>query len=459
MLPWIICLSLLGFARASCAQDEAGQPPLPGRCPLYAVVAPYLAANDTAQLRAYLLPPERVADDDCRALQIHLAMRLGEWSLADAHLQPYLRAHPEDAGAWLDLAIARHREGDREGAQELFVLIENRFAPPAIIRQLIAQLRSETPRADESRRLAVQAQYLSFMLVHDSNANMGLAHSQLELTFDDRILPLRVARSNLPHADWAGQFQYLALGSLDLARTSSGNMERLPPMEWLLRARTKNYQQQSDYDSQELQLSVAQPLQSGVQGFVVRGGAQRDWLGNAGSIDGLRLGAVYQLPISACLASLGMEYEGRRYGRSPQLDGDILWLGGEATCLHPSLPNSRLQLWLRAGTDQARRADRPGGDTNYQEAGLVFTQRFAPGWQGDLFWQWGDARDQRGYSPILDNGHRRDIERHILGLALEYRLTASTALQAQWNDYDQRSNIPLFSARNRSLSFGLTYNW
>jgi hypothetical protein len=458
-LSWLIGLTLLGFASAPYAQGEAARPPLPGRCPLYTEVAPYLAADDTAPLRAYLLPPERVTDDDCRALQIHMAMRLGEWALADAHLQPYLRAHPEDAGAWLDLAIARHREGDREGAQELFVLIENRFAPPAIIRQLIAQLRSEKPPGDGTRRLAVEVQYLSFMLVHDSNANMGLAHSQLELTFDDRILPLRVARSNLPHADWAGQFQYLAIGSLDLARASPDDAERLPPLEWLFRARTKNYQQQSDYDNQALQLSVAQPLQRGAQGFVVRAGVQRDWLGNAGSIDGVRLGAVYQLPISACLTSLGMEYEGRRYGRSSQLDGDIFWLGGEATCLHPSLPDSRLQLWLRAGMDQARRADRPGGDTDYQEAGLVFTQRFASGWQGDLFWQWGDARDQHGYSPILDNGHRRDIERHIVGLALEYRITASTALQAQWSDYDQRSNIPLFSARNRSLSFGLTYNW
>jgi hypothetical protein len=448
------------------AEEEVGRedagPPSPFRCPEYALLAPELARHPQL-LRSRLLTPNTPLSDDCRALQIHLAMLLGEWSLADAQIQTHLANYPQDAGAWLDLAIARLRQGDREGAQELLVLVESRFPPPAPIQRLIDQLREEAiaqPAAQPPRRFwSTHLQSFSFLLVRDSNANMGLANNNLDLTLGDQSLTLPVARDNLPRAAWAAQAQYLAAGNIgvwhDLPTAAT---QDLPPLEWLILVRQKNYRGESYYDNRQIQFNLAQPLQSGDRGFILRGRLEEDWLDRDNDIFSAKAGMVYQRPLDSCQMMLNADYEIRRHKRSELLDGNIFWWGGEVGCPLPVWPDARLQGWFRHGRDYTR-SDRAWGDTNYIDAGVHLRKSFSPRWQADFTWQVSHAEDRHGYSPILKNGATRRIRREVGSFALKYRVDPALSVSLQITNYAQNSNLSLFEARNRSVSLGITYDW
>jgi hypothetical protein len=429
------------------------------RCSDYGRVAPLLARNTPEAMKAELLPEDAPLTDDCRLLQVHLAMRLGDWELANVQVGRHLEKYPQDAGAWLDLAIARHRQGDKEGAQELFILIETRFAPPPAIRQLIAQLREES-RPQSSQRFATHFQSFSFMLAHDSNANMGFSSNGMNITVGDDTQYLLFAQDFLPRSDWAAQMQYLAAGNLNPWNGAAYRaIDALPPLEWFFLARKKNFENETRFNSRQMQLSLAQPLQYGNKGLTLRARLQSDKLNNNGSISSLRLGMAYQYPLRTCRLTLGVDQETRRHAGSDLLDGNISWLGGDAGCASPAYPDTRLQTWFRLGNDRARSTRRAGGDTIYQEIGVSLRQQLAPRWQADLTWQISRAKDSDRYSVLLKNGATRHIQRRFAGLALEYRIRPAFSLLFQIADYRQRSNLPLFTAKNRSVSLGFAYDW
>lgn len=387
-------------------------------------------------------------------------MMLGEWALADAQIQAHLERYPQDAGAWLDLGIARLRQGDKEGAQELFILVESRFAPPASIQRLIARLREETLHPPQPQPfLVTHLQSLSLMLVHDSNANMGLANTSLDLTFGDQILSLEVARGNLPRADWAGQFQYLAAGNFAFWNDLPVDRTReLPPLEWLFLVRQKNYRNESYFNNRQIQFNLAQPLQLGDRGFILRGRLEEDWLDRDNRIFSAKAGLAYQRPLDDCQMTLAADHEIRRHKRSALLDGNIFWWGGEIGCALPGVSGAHLQGWFRRGRDYTR-SDRAWGDTDYTDAGINIRRTFSSRWQADFTWQISHAEDRRGYSPILENGAERHIRREVSSVALKYRIDPAFFLSFQISDYAQHSNIPIFEARNRSVSLGIIHDW
>jgi hypothetical protein len=387
-------------------------------------------------------------------------MYLGDWERADAQLQRHLKKYPQDAGAWLDLAIARHRQGDKEGAQELFILVETRFVPPVKIRQIIEQLRAENQAQPPARQFVTYLQSLALMYVHDSNANMGLTKSHLDITFGPDTIQFQIAPEYLPHSDWARQIQYLAAGNINVWNNVPFSLlQQLPPLEWLLLARQKNYHDESYFNNRQIQLNLAQPLQQGDRGFILRARLQEDKLDRRNKVNSLRLGLAYQRPLSGCRISLETDQEMRRQTHSDLLDSNIFWWGGEASCILPAYPDTRLQTWLRRGRDRDHSGKRANGDTKHTEIGLSLKQRFTPRWQVELGWQASFLEDSRGYSDILANGAKRHIRRRINSLSTEYKLDASLTALLQITDYHQYSNIPLFAAKNRSITLGLIYNW
>ncbi len=56
-------------------------------------------------------------------------------------LQQVLRLQPNHAGAWMDMAVLQCNTGYAADAEALFDAIENRFAPPPALLEVIRQLR------------------------------------------------------------------------------------------------------------------------------------------------------------------------------------------------------------------------------------------------------------------------------------------------------------------------------
>lgn len=117
-------------------------------------------------------------------------------------------------------------------------------------------------------------------------------------------------------------------------------------------------------------------------------------------------------------------------------------------------------LGLEAGllANTALNSGRPGGDR--------------AGWQLSVDWQLPLAgglvrsqlnhtrlRDNQGYSPLLDNGADRWLERSYLLLQYQRPLQPGMVLLANFYHQHQRSNIDIFDTLDSSLEFGVSFSF
>lgn len=429
-------------------------------CPEAPIVAHLLDAGDLVSAQAQLQDPRSTMSESCLSLQIHLAMRLGAWQIADAHLDDYLQRHSDDAGAWLDLAIVRQRLGDQQASEELLTVIEERFNPSTSIKKLIGSLRQNTPVAAP----AATRQRLAIQIIHDSNANLGLSTSQLSINFGQGIQNLLIDPTYRPRADWATQIQYQADGAVGLGKSSpnSEGERQGAPLEWQFLARLKNYQNETAFNTQQFQLDLRHPLQAAPIGFMLRGQLRQDDLGDAGHVGSLRAGIAHitrPAMLPACRTQTSLDWESRRYSANRQLDSHLYWLGAEAACNPTRFPQTTLQASLRLGQDRPQESGRAGGEIRLDEIGATLTQIITPRWLAALSLLHARIRDQSGYSALLQDNAPRTIRRQQIQLAIQFQWQPNVTLYALAEEFHQDANIELFVTANRSLSLGILRHW
>ncbi|CAB1371095.1 hypothetical protein [Denitratisoma oestradiolicum] len=393
------------------------------------------------------LEPQGAMDPAYNALLAEAALAVGENAQATLALERLVLLQPDNAGAWLDLAVASLQLGDRANAQRALDQVERGFAAPPGIRALIQDLR---------RRMQVQATLTEpsrhrlrggLLLGHDSNANGGLAARSLSLTPGAGVIELPVADDFRPRA---APF-WLLTGELATRQTLAGQA-----VEGRLALAEKRYDGLGEFDTRDIALAGAwqRPLLGGL------GSVMAEWrrLDMGGQpliqVPRLRLGLEWPLPDSGCRLLGAVDGEWRHYrGGLARYDGRLLW--GEAGTRCP-LARGALTLLARAARDDGS-AERPGEDTRRQELALA--------WQGPAFRrgeavllaQAGRARDEAGYSPLIRNDARREIRRFSLRAELAWPLAEAWQLVAALEHTRQISNLGLFGLEQRLLTAGLRY--
>ena len=179
----------------------------------------------------------------------------------------------------------------------------------------------------------------------------------------------------------------------------------------------------------------------------------------------VRLGAALERDFAGCTHRIGMEAEARRQQTSSYLDGNLWGALFSSQCDLASL--SALRGWrlgaeMRASTDRPLSADRPGG--RQQQLGL--TLKLAGTW-GPVSTEASatsvSAKDQDGYSPLLENNARRNFRQHQFQLEISYRVLALGSASAdaflQWSDTRQTSNISLFANSGSTTYAGVRWRW
>jgi hypothetical protein len=230
------------------------------------------------------------------------------------------------------------------------------------------------------------------------------------------------------------------------------------PLEGRLRLSGKRYSTEPDYDTRDVALSFAGPIANSEVAFWMAEWRHLDMGDGLLVLDIPRLWAARDLPvrIAGFQPSLGVEFEGRRYDAPLDIyDARILWL---AAGLRRPLWGGNLSGLLRIGDDRGP-DDRPGGDAGRMELAALWQGYLAPRLELSASLVLARTRDDDGYSPLVEEGARRVVDRATARAELTWHLREGWHALAWAERTRQSSNIDLFGLRQTVVMTGLRYQW
>ncbi len=390
----------------------------------------------------------------CSGQAAYLAYRgavlnaLGRPAEAAALLEQALLLDPLRAGAQIDYAEALAALGDTAAAGALLRDLLARPDVPALLRpQLALRLNAldALPAWSGPGTGWQGGGSLTLRAGRESNLNSAPARDTLTLTLPGGDAVLLLAERFRARAGAA----FLAEASGQLIRPLEGGAALQFHGEARLRASP------SGTGTRQFQAVAAwsQPLTAGEALFSL--GATQLHYGGADLYHALRIAASRDWPGGVCRPRLGAEAETRRYPVAPELEGRFLGAGAGLTCSLGLGRLNRLTLAVRSGRDAAQ-ASRPGGDQRHSDLRLAWDRSLGGGrLHVDLLWS--QQQDAAGYSPLLENGATRRLERASLRLEYAYPVSPGWALLASLEGMAQRSNLPLFDLSGRAFTLGLRW--
>jgi len=358
---------------------------------------------------------------------------------ADASLilERMIARGPRHAGEWLDLAMIQCALGHAGDAETLFQRIEQDFAPPQGIRDVIAQQREQGCYRWKAQLLWDVSLARGF----DSNVNQG---ASIPTYVDSNGVPLELLSEYKPHAD-----HYSIL--------TGDYLRELTPEGDLVygQLHLRQYDRQSAYNSASAFLGADHPWQLG-----------RWQMRSSALLGALTLGGVlYQEQAQLQLRAAPPLKLPKGY--------DFSFQGSVSHTSYKSLLNFdsntyewRSVLGYRDERRQAQAAlgyqrdlatgERPGGDRNGWSGRLYGRGTLPAELQGELELTGQHWSGQRPYSPGLIDAvrHQNTV---VLRTALIYPLRRDQSLQLEWRQVRNRENISIFQYDAHQIQ--LSWRW
>jgi hypothetical protein len=369
-----------------------------------------------------------------------LAVAEGRLNDAETAMILLTTSEPRHAGAMLDLATLFCAAGKGGAAERLFVEIEQRFAPPGPILDVINQQRrlgcnGWQAKGDVTIKLSRGV---------ESNANRGAQQPIFLLGSGVNQVALVLLPQYLPHSDQSTSF------SAEVVRELSPNGASA-----VLELQSHTYDQLSDNGTTSLLVGVEWP------------GRWKGWgLRGSGSLGAMTVGSrLYskqsqiQLEVIPPLPLLAHWQVGLMGGLSgvayPTLSGfDALWTQVQVA-LRYRRDDFSGQLSASALQDRGT-IERPGGHRSGVFVDFQTRRDLAPRVVGELGWLLRRWEGTRAYSPGLLDVTRLQQTR-VLRAALSYQLSAQQALIFEFKNTRNDENISIFNYRNRALQ--LSWQW
>lgn len=393
----------------------------------------------------WIWPGSALADTPSAQPDLYLeamqALSEGRTDDAQAMLSRMLAQAPQHAGAWIDLAVLQCSLGHAGEADKLLAEIEARFAPPAEILALIAELRARGCRGG-GRQAPVSARVRAGRGV-DSNANQGASNLNFSIGSGSQQLDLMLTPEYAPRGD---QFSFIEADFNKVLPTGGTGFVQLQVRK-------------NDTES-------ANNLVSASFGgdYVWRAGGW-DWRGMASAGVLYLGGALYQrqqqlqLLASRPVAlvketSLSMlaDWSHMRYPTLRQFDANVWQLRGLLSHRSGGL---RLQAVGGYAYD-AQLAQRPGGDRKGW-AGSVSAdvQLWHEAFAG-LSWSRQNWRGQTGYAPgVVDRVRAQRLD--VLRANLTWPVASGQSVQLEWRVVRNDENISIFQYASRVVQ--VSWQW
>ena len=462
VVPAIFAVLTLALATGA----QADEPPAQAACPAQ---LRYPLPTDLPALKVLSATLDPLAtqraclrDAPFQAYRGAVLLALEDNVTAVESLERALLLQPDFPGAELDLAVAFARLGQTQTARAILAQVEQRSDLPAGLRTALEQQQTSLAQAPASAGMRNRWQ-LTLLGGRESNLNNAPAVNQITLTLPNgggrQTLPL--APSSLPQSGnalfgtalWqgvrsAGESLWVFQGEgrwRETGETSTGFRQLDAAATWL---------QQPQAERQWIARTAATWLEFGGRPLVrsARGLLQYQWPA---------------FGLGTCRPAFGAELDSRRFPSSTELDG--FYQGGVLSLTCPGRKEGASEptlftVQLRAGQDRPDSADRPGGRQQRSELRAQWETPLATPWRGVL----GPGRasvqasyvrqvDSTGYSPLLEDNAIRQTRRAALQVEASFALGGGLFAVGTAEAAAQRSNLPAFSGRQRSLYLGLRW--
>ncbi len=373
-----------------------------------------------------------------------LQMKHKDYTAAANSFERVVLIEPNNAGAWLDLAIASFESGNVISASSYFDYIETNFPPPASLRKILQTYRKRIEliqKADQQWRFSTEANW-----GYDSNANSGLQVAVIPVTFGADRVELKLDPKYQARSD---HFRQIALGSQFHQNYSTYGFD------FGVSSKFRYYQKEHNFSSAELSSNVAwqRPTYLGLASLSVA--ADYNVLASKSLLNSVRINGSFERNQSGCRYGGGMEGEFRRYINLKELNANTIWFQLGGACNFNIFPNgTHAALILRAGHDRPT-GNRAGGRTIKHD--LIFQLgTMLPGqWRFDFSLNMSNGHDESGYSALLESNASRYLRRNILRGQVTYPISSDLDVFLRLDDNKIRSNIPLFTQSGQTASFGL----
>lgn len=359
---------------------------------------------------------------------------------ASEALTRVIESEPLHAGAWLDLALIQCALGHKDEAERIFKRIEQRFAPPPGIIELIEDARAKGCGKWQAHSYGA----LALARGIDQNVNQGAANSIFTLTRDGVPVDLVLLPEFLPQHD-----QYTVLSGEYLRDlTPNGTIG-------FAQFQTRRNDSLTRYDSASLFGGVETPWRVGR--WTVRGTAMFGLISLGGHLYQrqaqvqARVGPLMPLPGGAQFhVTAALTHS--NYLTLLNFDSNTAELKGQLSYRAEDFSASASAGFLR---DHAVGA-RAGGDRHGYLMTLQARRPLGELFTGELGYVHQDWRSDSAYSPGVIDVARHQLTR-VLRATLIYPVSKNQNLQLEARHVSNKENISLFQYNNRQLQ--LSWQW
>ena len=380
-----------------------------------------------------------------------LALENGELSIAEIALERVVLVDPAHAGAWLDLAIVKFRQGNIDTARQIVAHLEQNFNPPVALQHELNKVKDTLQEAQTKQQAWHGMASLSYG--YDSNANYGLATDTVTLTpLAGMPVIMQLNQSHIRAGDSAAQLRAQASRRFTYQNGSES--------QFVVQTLVKKLTEQTDFDLFDFNMAWQHilPLSRDKRWYLSLTPTARYI-----SLGGQTLGEVFTgsagifHKIASCDVGSSLDFEKRLYERTAFAGASIPWFTVLAACEHNGFSYG---VSARYGLDYPD-AKRAGGITDKKELNLFAQKALTDDWVLGVQFYAANYSDRKQYSSLIDNGAVRDFVRLSQKLEVSYKLPAVTHwwLRAEFEHIDDSSNISLSNIQDMQGFLGVRYNF
>ncbi len=384
-------------------------------------------------------------DTDTLYQEALTALRAGQHQHAIQLLKRLIARHPNHAGAYLDLALAYHRAGDRQAAEATLNQLLSRFDPPPAIRLIIERQRQALQ--DSPPAAAEPALSLHQTLGYASNVNAGPRERAVEIDLGYGPLQLSLDESSRPQGDRYSETGLRARHDIPLHSLT---------LSLIGQADIRRYATLSSYDTDFLHAGLLLARPPHPLGWDLALYLSHLRLDNATYLNAGILGAgLHWQPAPGTRLHTQLQGIREDYPGDPIYDARLTRarLGIDWAQTSPWKLSANIE-WEH---DQAL-AGRAGGNRHAIGGRLGVARLLSPQDQLELAAHALIRRDQSPYSPLLFANEHRTIQRHELTALYSHRLNRHLIGSLELSVRQDRSNIELFSQDNWQAELRLTWH-
>jgi len=359
---------------------------------------------------------------------------------ASATLMRVIENEPNNAGAYLEVALIQCALGRAREAERLFAIIETRFEPQRAILELISDARDSGCNSWQ----AMSAWTVSGGRGVDQNLNQGASNPNYIVERDGGQIELPLLSDFLPKRDQysTASAEYMreitANGSIGFVQYQGRRNDRL-----------------RQFDSASVYAGIESPYRFGRWTLRTTGMLGQVFLGGSAYQRQLqlqaRIGPPLPLPGSIQFNLMGGVTR-TEYLQLSNFDSTTYELRGQFSYRKHGLYSS----FSLAALSDAASVRRPGGSRHGLSLNMLARHRFGQRMGGEMAYSYQGWDSSSPYAPGLIDVVREQAT-HVLRGTVTYPVNKKHRLQLEARLLRNRENISIFQYNNRTLQ--LSWHW